>query len=121
MFKTTLDKHLQAVTTKNIDGFLETVSKEDITLIMPNGSLINDCRAFSDLHKSWFLDDDWSIEYKIIEVKEGKHLSSALLEINYHDLDENNQSIHLHYYLYLLFEKKDHEWLLIHDQNTIIK
>ena len=121
MFRKLLDKHLEAITNKNVDVFLDTVSKENITLIMPNGNLINDYEGFSNLHKAWFEDEDWSIDYKLVEVKENEKLSSALLNIDYHDVDENNDPTHLNYYLYLLFENVDGKWLLVHDQNTIIK
>ena len=39
-FKKLLDTHLNAINKKDITTFLETVCKDNITLIMPNGKLI---------------------------------------------------------------------------------
>lgn len=120
-FKKLLDKHLNAMIKKDLSTFLETVSKENIILIMPNGKLISDYQGFRDLHSAWFADDDWSMDYKTIKIDGKDFISSVLLEINYHDVDDNNEPTHLNYFLYLVFEKIGENWYLIHDQNTIIK
>jgi len=120
-FKKLLDTHLNAINKKDITTFLETVCKDNITLIMPNGKLITNYLEFSELHKAWFADEDWSMDYKTVKIDEREFLSSVLLEINYHDVDENNEPTLLNYFLYLLFEKINTSWYLIHDQNTIIK
>ncbi len=119
IFKETLDLHLQSIASKDYDRFISTVCENKITLIMPNGSLITDYENFSKLHKSWFSDTDWSINYTLISTVETSEICTALLSINYSDCDENGNSISMTYYLHLIFEYMDSKWLLIHDQNTI--
>jgi len=118
-FKQVLNKHLKAMVSKNLSDFIETVSKDNITLIMPNGKLITSFKEFFALHDAWFSDEDWSIEYEIMNIVEKAELSTVLLKINYKDVDEKDETVYLNYYLNLMFEYIDNSWLLVHDQNTI--
>ena len=118
-FKQLLENHLEALVSKDFNSFIETVSSENITLIMPNGNLITKHQVFSDLHKAWFSDNDWSISYEIIHIMEKSDICTALLSVDYKDVNENNEPVTLLYYLNLIFEKKDDSWFLIYDQNTI--
>ncbi|MCM1989564.1 hypothetical protein [Oceanirhabdus seepicola] len=77
-FKETLDLHLQSISNKNFDLFISTVCLDKITLIMPNGSLINNYDNFITLHKNWFSDPDWSLNYTLINTVESSEMSSAL-------------------------------------------
>ena len=119
VFKQVLEKHLTALSSKNLSDFIETISKTNITLIMPNGKLITTYKEFVELHDAWFSDDDWSIEYEIINTVEKTDLCTALLKVNYKDVDEKDEIVYLNYFLYLMFEYIDETWYLIHDQNTI--
>lgn len=118
-FKQVLEKHLMALSSKNLTDFLKTVSKTNIILILPNGKLITTYQEFVELHDAWFSDDDWSIEYEVINTVEKPDLCTALLEVNYKDVDENDEIVYLNYFLNLIFERMDDSWFLIHDQNTI--
>lgn len=118
-FKDRLNDHLESLKNKDLKTFMETVSTEDITLIMPNGNLITNYKEFYELHKEWFLDEDWTIEYEILKQDEYSNIGTVLLSIVYKDVDENSNPIVMTYYLHLIFKKSGNEWLLIHDQNTI--
>lgn len=120
-FKQLLEKHLKSLVTKDFKSFIETVSKDNITLIMPNGTLITKYKDFSNLHEEWFSDEEWSMSYEIINTIEKSDICSALLSVDYKDVNEKNEPITLLYFLNLIFEKKGDSWFLIHDQNTIFK
>ncbi len=119
MFKETLDLHLKAINERNLEVFLSTVATDKVRLILPNGQLITGKEAFNTFHKSWFEDLDWSIKSQTISVECHESLSTALLDVIYYDLDTNGNKTELTYYLYLVFEKIDEKWYLIHDQNTL--
>jgi len=112
---------MKAMINIDFDTFMGTVCSDKITLIMPNGSLITEYDKFSKLHEEWFKDTDWSIEYKIINTIESDAMSTALLAIEYKDVDEKGNPILMTYYLNLIFKKINEKWLLIHDQNTTYK
>ncbi|SHJ20062.1 YybH family protein [Lutispora thermophila] len=118
-FKEVLNLHLKAIENKDLETFITTISKEDVTLIMPNGTLINGREEFIEFHKDWFSDKDWTLNYEILKIEEGEEASFALLKVNYKDIDFNGNEYSLNYYLTLLFKKIDGEWGLIYDQNTL--
>ena len=120
-FKELLMTHIDAMVNKDYEGFIKTVSEEAITLIMPNGHLIDTYEGFCSLHKEWFEDEDWAIEYEIRQIIETTSLSTALLSIHYTDVDEKNDPLEMYYYLNLVFKLCDNQWQLVFDQNTIFK
>lgn len=120
-FKNTIELHLNSMKSKDFNKFISTVNLEDIILIMPNGTLIREKEEFIKLHKNWFADNDWDLNYEIINIEESTEIAYALVAIDYKDCDEEGTIIKMNYYLNLIFRKQDDKWLLIHDQNTIYK
>lgn len=120
-FKSTLALHLDAMKGKDLDKFISTVNLEDVVVIMPNGNLIKEKDKFVDLHTNWFADNDWDLDYEILNTVESSELAYALAAIDYKDCDAEGNTINMHYYLNLIFSKQDEKWLLTHDQNTIYK
>jgi hypothetical protein len=119
-FYETFDKHMNSIMQKNMEEFESTIHPVSITLILGNGRMIQDRKEFIRFHEEWFADDDWSIDFKVVKSIVSSDLASVLLKIHYEDLDENANSYHFDYYLQLLFEKVDGNWLLVLDQNTNI-
>lgn len=120
-FKDTLELHLQSIRDKNIEVFLSTVNSDDVTLIMPDGNIIDEKEKFEAFHKDWFMDDDWNMSYEILKIIESIEMCSALLKVDYKDCDADGKPIRIHYYLNLVFKKYNDQWLLVLDQNTFIK
>ncbi len=120
-FKNTLELHLESMRSKDLNKFISTVKLEDIILIMPNGTLIKEKEEFIELHKNWFEDKDWDLNYKILNIEESIQMAYALVTIDYRDFDAEGNIIKMNYYLNLIFHKQDEKWLLIHDQNTVYK
>lgn len=60
-FRNTLELNLDSIKNKNLNKFMPTVRLKDITLIMPNGTLIRENDKFLELHRSWFQDNVWSL------------------------------------------------------------
>ena len=118
-FKEVLKIHLKAVKDKDLDIFITTISKEDVTLIMPNGVLISGREKFIEFHEDWFSDKDWVLNYEILKIEEGEEISFALLKVDYNDIDSRGNEYSLNYYLTLLFKQSEGKWSLIYDQNTL--
>lgn len=119
-FDQALEKHMQAIVQKDIVSFTDTIHPTDITLILPNGKLIQNREEFIQFNQDWFSDLDWKIKYDIVKSQESKEMSFAVLFIQYDDLDEEGTPYQQDYYLHLVFEKENDNWLLIYDQNTFI-
>lgn len=119
-FKQVLERHMQAIVQKDMASFTDTIHKTNITLILPNGKLIQNREEFIQFNQDWFLDQDWKISYGVVKTQESKEMSFAVMLIHYDDLDPEGKPYHQDYYLHLVFEKENDEWLLIYDQNTFM-
>lgn len=120
-FQQALDRHLQAVQDHDIDAFLDTIANDgSLTMILPNGSMLDSYEEIVELHQEWFADPEWQLTTELVTQHESKEMSSTLLLVNYQDVDEEGEPIGFQYFLNLLFAKRNDKWLLIHDQNTII-
>jgi ketosteroid isomerase-like protein len=119
-FDQTLEQHINALQTKNLDVFLETVPHTgDLTLILLNGRLIASAEEFVAMHREWFGDPDWAMAITVIRKVVGSDLGFALLDVAYDDVDREGQPIHKTYFLQVVFRRhEDGRWLLTHDQNT---
>lgn len=119
--QSTIDTYFNVIRERNIQGFQALIKNdENTTLILPNGKVIIGYQNIIDFHISWFEDMDWSMEYQVMNTFEVGQVGYGLLKVDYHDLNQSGESYVIHYYLNLLFEKIDGDWLLFHDQNTLI-
>ncbi|MEZ4678832.1 MAG: nuclear transport factor 2 family protein [Caldilineaceae bacterium] len=120
-FQQALERHLRAVQEHDVKTFLDTIAKDgSLTMILPNGNLLDSYEEIADLHKEWFADPEWQMTTELITKHEGSDMASALLLVNYEDVDEDGSPVQFQYFLNLLFAKRNDKWLLVHDQNTII-
>ncbi|TCP54458.1 ketosteroid isomerase-like protein [Tumebacillus sp. BK434] len=117
-FHQALQHHLNTMTEKDLAAFLATVHPENISLILPNGKLIDSRAEFETFHQNWFSDPDWSMHTELIKTSVTAESGVALLKVLYNDLDPQGQPYEKRYYLSLVFEKVNGNWLLVHDQNT---
>lgn len=68
-----------------------------------------------------FADNDWKINYEILEVKVNGNFGIVLAKITYYDKNEKGEYYSFKYFLTLIFENINNKWKLIFDQNTTIK
>ncbi|GIO25791.1 YybH family protein [Ornithinibacillus bavariensis] len=120
-FRQALTFHLNSVMKKNITDFDSTIHPVSISLVLGNGKLIQSREEFIRFHEDWFADNDWCIEFEVINTRETEQMASALLYVHYDDFDEKGNPYQLNYYLHLLFENVNGKWLLVFDQNTNIR
>ena len=117
-----LERHLDALRSKDIDVFLETLPQDGpLTLILPNGKLLSNAQDVIAFHRDWFADEDWSIETHVLRTIVGSEVAAALVRVEYNDLDRQGKPISQTYFLNIIFQRQDDRWLLVHDQNTTIQ
>lgn len=120
-FQQALTRHLQAVQDHDVETFLETVAQDgSLTMILPNGNLLDNYDEIVELHQEWFADPEWQMTTELINTHESKEMATALLLVNYEDVDEEGEPIQFQYFLSLIFAKQGESWHVIHDQNTLI-
>jgi uncharacterized protein (TIGR02246 family) len=116
-FATAVDRHLTAVTERDLDSYLATVH-DDVTLVTLNGRVVKGRQAVGDLHRDWFADPDWSWQLTGLHTSETGDAGTALFTVDYNDLDRAGKPYSLRYLLGLTFARGNGTWLLLHDQNT---
>jgi uncharacterized protein (TIGR02246 family) len=120
-FEQALERHLRAVRDHDFDAFLATIATDgSLTMILPNGNLLDNYDEIVELHQEWFADSEWQMTTELITKHETAEMGTALLLVNYEDVDADGQPVQFQYFLNLIFARRDGKWLLIHDQNTII-
>lgn len=116
-FAEAVERHLDTVGKRDLDGFLATVH-EDVSLIAPNGRLVEGRAAVGEFHRDWFGDPDWSWVLSPVRSTAVGDTGVAVFAVEYHDLDGAGQAYTLRYLLSLTFARPAGTWLLVHDQNT---
>ncbi|MEZ4865912.1 MAG: nuclear transport factor 2 family protein [Caldilineaceae bacterium] len=121
-FQQALQRHLTAIQEHDIDTFLETIVADGtLSLILPNGDYLDDYQEIVELHQEWFADPEWRMTTELITQHESDAMASALLLVNYEDVDEEGEAVQFQYFLNLIFVKQGDQWLVVHDQNTMIE
>jgi|GEM_PF-1026689 len=117
-FSESLKLHLDAVVERNLETYMESISAESISMILPNGKLMANHEAIENFHAEWFEESGWEFKYKIIQQIEAEKMGYALLDVDYYNLDEQNIKDYRPFFLALVFQLKDGAWKLTHDQCT---
>lgn len=121
-FDATLRTHLQAIAQRDLAALLNTVSERaDFSVIFPNGERVVGKQAYERLHQQWFSNPDWRMDFTEISRWQRDNLAGVLLRYDYRDLPQPGTGNPRQRYLFLLFERIDGRWLLVHDQNTPIE
>lgn len=121
VFDQTVAAHLNAIQNRDLDELLNTVYKDVVTLILPNGELSQTTKEYEKINYEWFEDKHWSIDADLVQKRIQKETGIALIKITYHDKEASAADSVFQYYLTLVFTLQNDEWKLIFDQNTIIK
>jgi uncharacterized protein (TIGR02246 family) len=116
-FPTAVNLQLAAIGRRDLDAYLTTVHP-DVSLIMPNGTLLLGLEEVAKFHREWFGDPDWSWELDLRHTATTGDTGVAIFAVEYHDLDGEGRPYDLSYLLTLVFVRAGEQWLLLHDQNT---
>ena len=120
-FRETLDAHLRAIQQRDLQGLIDTLPAENLTLIMSDGRLVRSVQEFVKLHQGWFESKSWTLGTEIVSLYETPDLGLATLHIDYRDTPPAGTPIHETSHLTLAFARLGDRWVMIHDQNTPIK
>ena len=117
-FAEALDRHLDAVGRRDLDAYAGSLHDE-VSLILPNGKLVEGRTAVVEFHREWFGDPDWSWTLTPLRQAVAGDTAVALFTVEYRDVDGSGQPYAMGYRLGLTFARQDGVWLLLHDQNTL--
>ena len=118
----TLDAHLAAINARDLDALLATVTRGDrLTLILPNGQVLDTREQFRTLHVDWFAQQDWRMRFQIRSLREFGDVGVALVKYESQALQADDSfQTRRNAWLSLVFAKEADGWRLVYDQNTVI-
>lgn len=121
--KAIMQKHLDAVSNKDIETLKSTMSpKGDMLLILPQSEIMEGVDAFINYHIDWFaVNNGWTFETKILETKVGETLGMAITEIVYREPDRNGEPYFNRMIVSYVLEKIDGEWYVVKDHASSIE
>lgn len=121
-FIMTLQKHLDAVTNKDLATLKSTMSPEGkMQLILPGTEILNSVDSFMDYHREWFQDPYWTFETKILNTEIGEKIGIAITEIIYREPDRNGLPYFNRMVVSYGLEKIDGKWYIIKDHASSIE
>ncbi|WP_347925373.1 nuclear transport factor 2 family protein [Pontimicrobium sp. SW4] len=121
--KALMQKHLDAVSNKDIETLKSTMSpKGYMRLILPQSEIMEGVDAFIKYHIDWFaVDNGWTFETKILETKVGATLGMAIIEIVYREPDRNGEPYFNRMVVSYVLEKTDGNWYVIKDHASSVE
>jgi ketosteroid isomerase-like protein len=120
-FRETLERHLRAIQTRDLEALADTLPADRLTLVMSDGRLVQKPSEFLDLHRDWFQSKTWSLGVEQVAATEDADLGCAVLRLDYRDESPSAEPVHETSYLTLVFQRQGDRWVMVHDQNTPIK
>ena len=120
-FRDTLDRHLQAIQEKDLQGLADTLAPDELVLITSDGRLARSTKEFLELHRGWFAMAHWKLAVTPAKIYEGADMGVAVLHLDYRETPPGRPPVHQESYLTLVFQRRGERWLMVQDQNTPIR
>lgn len=115
-FRAALQKHLDAVSNKDLPALESTLSPAgDMQLILPDREITHTVDDFLSMHREWFQDTSWSFETKILNVEIGRTIGTATTEIVYREPERNGKPYFNRLAVSYTLRKMDGAWYVIKD------
>lgn len=115
-FTATLQKHLDAVSNKNLSNLESTLSPDgNMQLILPNREITNTVTEFVDMHRDWFQDTSWTFSTKILNTEVGTSIGNATTEIVYREPNRNGKPYFNRMAVSYTLKKTNNRWYVIKD------
>lgn len=121
-FKSTLVKHLDAVTQRDLMALKSTMSPTgEMQLILPGTEIIYTVNGFMKYHEEWFQDSTWTFETKILNVEVGNTMGLGITEIVYREPLRNGKPYFNRMIVSYGLKKINGNWYIIKDHASSIE
>jgi len=123
LFVETMQKHLDAVSNKDLETLKSTLSpKGNMQLILPQTKITNTADEFMKYHEAWFaMDNSWAFETKILNTEVGQEYGIAITEIVYSEPERDGKPYFNRMYVSYALQKIDNAWYIIKDHASSIE
>ena len=121
-FTLSLQKHLKAVTDKDLQTLKETLPpKGNTELIQSNMEVIYSAEGFLKFHEAFFKIVNTTLEFKITSINVGNNIGVATTEAMYKELERNGKPYFNRLIVTYVLEKLNGKWYVIKDHASSIE
>lgn len=121
-FTAALEKHLQAVSSKDLVSLESTMSPDNkMQLILPGSEIIHSADSFLRFHETWFQDTSWTFETKILSTEVGSQFGLAVADVMYREPERNGVPYFNHMIVTYGLQKVEDQWYIIMDHASSIE
>ncbi len=122
-FVETMQKHLDAVTNKDLAALKSTLSPNgNMQLILPQTEITNTVDAFMKYHEDWFAAQiPWTFETQILNTQIGETFGIAITEIVYREPERDGKQYFNRMYVSYALQKIKGKWYIIKDHASTIE
>lgn len=121
-FVETLEKHLNAVSNKDLATLKSTMSPDGkMQLILQGSEIINSVDGFMNYHEEWFKEPNWTFETKILNTEIGDKLGIAVTQIIYREPERDGKPYFNRMIVSYGLEKLNGKWYIIKDHASSIE
>lgn len=122
MFVSTMQRHLDAVSNRNLSILESTMSPDGkMQLILPGTEIIDGVSGFMEYHKEWFKDSTWTFETKILNTNLRDNFGMAVTEVVYREAARNGEPYFNRMIVSYDLEKIDGKWFIIKDHASSVE
>jgi uncharacterized protein (TIGR02246 family) len=111
-------EHVRAVQSRDLPALERTLtSRDQLMLILPNGTQTSTRKAYVDFHKEFFAGKTWTIQFEPVGRAVGADFAVLTTKSLYQDVVDG-KPLRSRSWVTFTFQKESGQWRLIHDQNT---
>lgn len=122
LFISTMQKHLDAVTNKDLETLKSTMSPNgEMQLILPGEEIMDTSEKFLEFHKEWFKDTTWTFETKIVNTDIGKDFGMAITEIIYREPNRDGGPYFNRMIVSYDLKKINGKWYIVKDHASSVE
>jgi ketosteroid isomerase-like protein len=118
----TFDLYVRSIHERDLEALMSTVtSGPKMIFLTTSGRVIDTVEGYRRFHVEWFAEQGWTIDFKMIELREGVEYGYVLTKYRYAGKDPEGRAYESESYFTLIFHKQDDMWKVIQDQITPIR
>ncbi|MFI6522667.1 YybH family protein [Spirillospora sp. NPDC050679] len=114
--KAVIGRHLTAIGKRDLTAYSATL-RDEVEVILPNGSRLSGRRGVEDFHREFFADTEWTQDVTELSLRVTGGTAVAVYEADYRGSAEG-RPVRKRFLLTLVFVDDGSGWALLHDQCT---
>ena len=121
-FIETLEKHLNAVSSKDLAKLESTLPPDGkYFLMLPRSETTSTSAEFLKMHEEWFTDTTWTFQTKIVYSDVGVQMGLAIVDVMYQEPDRNGQPYFNKMVVSYTLKKFDGKWYVATDHASSLQ